>query len=138
MTVAPLLPTGPAAIAAGAPPTSPAPSSETASSGAKTFGLVFGVAGIAGLAVGGIFGAKASSAWNTAQHECPSHVGCSTQAITDHNSAFTFATVSTAGFIAGGVLLAGGLTLYLAAPKGNSPTVGLQAAPGGLAVSGGF
>ena len=46
--------------------------------------------------------------------------------------------VSTVGFIAGGVLLAGGLTLYFTAPRGDSPRVGLEARPGGFAVSGEF
>jgi hypothetical protein len=56
----------------------------------------------------------------------------------DHDTATTDATISTIGFIAGGVLAAGGLTLFFVAPKGNAPSVGLQPTPGGLLVSGRF
>jgi hypothetical protein len=114
--------------------------SRTASAGKaqRVVGVVAGSVGVAGLAVGGIFGVLASSSWKTAQRECPDHTGCSTQAMDDRSHAVTDATVATVGFIAGGVLLAGGLTLYLTAPKGDSPRVGLEARPGGFAVSGEF
>jgi hypothetical protein len=104
----------------------------------RALGLVSGGIGVAGLAVGGVFGALASSSWKTAQRECPDHTGCSVQAINDRSHAVTDALVSTVGFIAGGVLLAGGLTLYFTAPRGDSPRVGLEARPGGCAVSGEF
>jgi hypothetical protein len=104
----------------------------------RALGLVTGGIGVAGLAVGGVFGALASSSWKTAQRECPDHTGCSAQAINDRSHAVTDATVSTVGFIAGGVLLAGGLTLYFTAPRADSPRVGLEARPGGFAVSGEF
>jgi len=42
------------------------------------------------------------------------------------------------GVIAGGVLAAGGLTLYLTAPKGEAPRVGLQMGPRTLGVAGRF
>jgi len=58
--------------------------------------------------------------------------------MTDRSHAVTEATVATVGFIAGGVLLASGLVLYFTAPKGDSPRVGFEARPGGLAVTGGF
>jgi hypothetical protein len=104
----------------------------------RVVGLVAGAVGVAGLAAGGVFGVLASSSWKTAQRECPDHTGCSSQAMTDRSHAVTDATVATVGFIAGGVLLASGLTLYLSAPRGDSPRVGLEARPGGLAVSGEF
>jgi hypothetical protein len=94
--------------------------------------------GVAGLAVGGIFAGLAASSYGTAQKECPSHTGCSSQAMSDRSSATTLGAVSTVGFIAGGVLLAGGLTLFLTAPKNVTPAVGLQLMPGGLALTGGF
>ena len=46
------------------------------------------------------------------------------------------ATVSTVGFIAGGVLLAGGVVVYLTAPRTNAATVGL--APGAPGAAGGL
>jgi hypothetical protein len=104
----------------------------------RVAGIVVGAVGIAGLGLGGIFGVLASSKWSTAQRECPSHSGCSAQAMSDRSSAVTSATVSTVGFIAGGVLLAGGLTLFFTAPKGDAPRVGLEARPDGFAVNGEF
>ena len=50
----------------------------------------------------------------------------------------TDATVATVGFIAGGVLFAGGLALYFTAPRGDSARVGLEVRPGGFAVNGEF
>jgi hypothetical protein len=104
----------------------------------RALGLLAGSVGIAGLAVGGAFGALASSSWKTAQRECPDHTGCTTRAMDDRGHAVTEATVSTVGFIAGGVLFASGVGLYLTAPGGGAPRVGLEARPGGLAVSGEF
>jgi hypothetical protein len=116
--------------------------SETPSIGAgkaqRTVGLVASGVGVAGVALGAVFGILASSAWKSAQRECPGHAGCSTAAMNDRSSAVTDATVSTVGFIAGGAVLAGGLTLFFTAPKGGSPRVGLEARPGGFAITGGF
>jgi hypothetical protein len=138
-------------LAVGAPPdsTSPVPGaaqrgegdSRPATSAGKTqrvLGVVAGGVGVAGLAVGGVFGVLASSSWKTAQRECPDHTGCSTQAMDDRSHAVTDATVATVGFIAGGVLLATGLTIFFTAPRGDSPRVGFEARPGGFAVSGEF
>ncbi len=104
----------------------------------RVLGIVTGGVGVAGLAVGTIFGVLASSAWKTAQNECPTHTGCPSQAINDRSSALTDATVSTVGFIAGGVLAATGVVLFLTAPKSGAPQVGLQVRPDGFAITGGF
>ena len=50
----------------------------------------------------------------------------------------TYGTISTVGIIAGGVLLAGGVTLYFTAPKAQTPRLGMQVAPGMLGLTGGF
>jgi hypothetical protein len=114
------------------------PPPEDVTSGQRVFGLALGGAGFAGLAVGSIFGGLTFSSWGHANSECPSHSGCSTQATSDRSNALTFGTVSTVAFIAGGVLLMGGLTLYLTAPKGRTPGLGVQLAPLGLGMAGGF
>ena len=135
-------------VAAPAPPTvatqvAPSPAAPTAppedgGHGRRVLGLVSGGAGLVGLAVGGIFGGLTFSSWGSVNSECPGHAGCSAQATSNHANAVTFGTVSTAGFIAGGVLLAGGVTLYFTAPGDRSPSVGIQMAPGGLGVAGRF
>jgi hypothetical protein len=106
--------------------------------GMRVAGLVIGGVGLAGVAVGAVFGIVASSSWSKADKACPSHAGCSASATSDRSSAVTDATVSTVGFIAGGVLAAAGVTLFLVAPRSTAPAVGLQVRPGGLAINGTF
>ena len=114
------------------------PPPEGVTSGQRVFGLALGGAGVAGLAVGSIFGGLTFSSWGHANSECTSHTGCSTQAASDRSNALTFGTVSTASFIAGGVMLTGGLTVYLTAPKGRTASLGVQLASLGLGMAGGF
>jgi hypothetical protein len=95
----------------------------------KTLGVVTGAVGVAGLGVGAAFGLLASSAWNTAQRDCPgntlatcpNHAG----AVSEHSTTMTDATISTAGFIAGGVLVAGGVALFIAGAKPSEPSQNL-------------
>jgi hypothetical protein len=104
----------------------------------RVLGIVVGSAGLAGVLVGGVFAGLTFSAWGSSNTECPSHKNCPTSAIDDRSNAVTFGTVSDVGFIAGGVLLAGGTTLYLTAPKDAEPAVTLHVNPGGLDLVGGF
>ena len=140
------------AVFAAAPPVPPAVAPPVAASpvvataappedvgyGQRIVGLVVGGAGVVGLAVGGVLGGLTFSSWGSVNSECPSHMGCSAQALGHHADAVTFGAVSTAGFIAGGVLLAGGVTLYFTAPKDRSVRVGMEMAPAGLSVAGTF
>ncbi len=88
--------------------------------GQKVGALAIGGVGIAGIAVGSVFGVLASSAWNKSKSEC-SATSCPpdghAQAVADHTTTVTFGTVSTVAFIAGGVLAAGGVVLFLTAPR---------------------
>ena len=128
------------------PPTAPPPPPASTPSmppedtghGQRVLASVAGGVGLAGLAVGGLFGGLTYSSWGQANRECPSHSGCSTQATNDRNGALTFGTVSTVAFVAGGMLLAGGVALYFTAPKDQSPSFAVQLAPGALGVTGRF
>jgi hypothetical protein len=96
----------------------------------RALGLGAGSAGLAGVIVGAIFGGLASSAWSRSESECRTPNDCTNhpQAVADHDDAITFATVSTITFIAGGVALAAGTTLFFAAPwvkPGTSTTGGV-------------
>jgi hypothetical protein len=108
-----------------------------------------GVAGLGGLITGIATGALAMSAWKSSQGECGSTASCPqhAQAVTDHDSALTKATISTVGFVAGGVLIAGGVTMFVLGgkPTGAAPaTTGLVLLPtlgpraAALSISGGF
>ncbi len=125
-------------------PAPPADSSTPSSSGGaqRTIALVTGGAGIVGIGVGSVFGILAMSKNNSTSGHCNGSV-CDAPTIAALGDARTDATVSTVGFVAGGVLLAAGAVLYLTAPKG-SPSTGLVLSPGaggsiaGLTLLGGW
>lgn len=124
------LPNTPPATAPEAPPSSPSP--------LKTVGLIVGGVGVAGLVVGSIFGAEALSKNSSANSgHCGSSFGgtnqCDSTGVGLRNDAVSAGNVSTIAFIAGGVLAAGGVTLWLVAPSGH-----VQAAPAVGSNGGGF
>ncbi len=68
---------------------------------------------------------------------------CTSDQIAARNAAYDFAAVSSGAFIAGGVLLAAGVTLFVLAPsrkteKAAVHSVSVAAGPLGVTVSGGF
>jgi hypothetical protein len=92
----------------------------------RTAGFIAGGAGIVGLAAGAIFGIQAISKNNSA--------GCNAQSeclnAQDRTDAQSAATVSTVGFVVGGVALAGGVALVLLAPSGSRGSIArIEAAP---------
>jgi hypothetical protein len=103
------------------PPT-PTPT-PTSPSTQKTIGLIGAGVGIAGIVVGGLFGALTFSYVGKQQTDCASLDTCPNraQALFDHSNAATDAILSTAGFIAGGALLAGGTILFFTSPSASAP-----------------
>jgi hypothetical protein len=87
----------------------------------RTIALIVGGVGIAGLAVGGVAGVMAISKHDDAKARCEDPKRCpdaeSAALWTDATSA---GTVSTIGFVAGGVALAGAAVLWFTAPSGAS------------------
>ncbi|HEY4160032.1 MAG TPA: hypothetical protein VGM29_18095 [Polyangiaceae bacterium] len=112
-------PLGATASATPNPSESPASSPSSASSSPlRPIGLVAGGLGVVGIGIGAVFGLKAKSA-NTsskANGHCDA-TGCDATGKSLRNDAFSDAGISTALFIAGGVLVAGGVTLYLVGGK---------------------
>jgi hypothetical protein len=80
----------------------------------RTLGIAAGGISVGALILGGVFGGVAAAKWSSSQNECSP--GCQptahSQAVSDHDSALTFATASTVGFVAGGVLLTGGVAFF--------------------------
>jgi hypothetical protein len=115
----------------------PPPSSGSRGAGQRTAGLVLGGLGVVGLGLGGVFGGLAAARWSTAQGDCPNSKSCTpsdnTAANGERSNAVTLAAVSTAGFIAGGVLTASGIIVFLTAPRGGEsrPAQGMVVAPEG-------
>ena len=100
----------------------PAPAVGPAGQGQRVAGIVVGAAGVVGLGLGAVFGIVAASDWSSAKAACSGKpVSCTTSpnspGFQSEGSASTMATISTVGFIAGGVLAAGGLVVFLTAPR---------------------
>jgi hypothetical protein len=108
-----------AASGSGSPLDTPPPDTARGSGPWRTVGLVAGGVGIVGLGLGTVFGVMAISDKNGAH--CDASGACDPGGLSNANSA---ATVSTVGFIAGGVLLAGGAALYLFGPRGDAAATG--------------
>jgi len=121
---------------------SPAAGPEAGGSPLRTVGIVVGAAGVVGLAVGTVFGLQAISKNNQSNSSGCVGNACPPDAKQQRLDARSAGNISTVGFVAGGVLLVGGVTLFLAAPKGRSTevqagAVGPTGAPG-LLLSGRF
>lgn len=97
-------------------PPDEAPPSASSGSGLRVAGFIVGGVGLAGLAVGTVFGVLAMGSKSDAA--CTTDGYCAPGPLADARSQ---ATVSTVSLIAGGVLLATGITLVLVAPK-SAPT----------------
>ena len=115
----PPAPTPVAAVPAALPPPPDAPKEH--SSTQRTAGLVVGGAGVAGLVAGTIAGIVSISAHSDVTRACATYPRCATEdrsAIDSNNSrARSAGTISTIGFVAGGILLAGGAALFFTSPK---------------------
>ena len=126
-------------------PVSSAPgSSRSSSSPLRTAALISGGAGLVGLAVGGFFGLQAKSKQDDA--DCPGNVCKDEASASTLRSANDAATLSTIAFVAGGALVAGGITLWLVGSSSSpktasvrlSPMMPASAASGGIAAFGTF
>ncbi|MEJ7733990.1 MAG: hypothetical protein WKG00_32945 [Polyangiaceae bacterium] len=133
--------TVPAPVRAGAPPApisvqrdAPAPVDAGRGATQRSVGIGLGGVGILGLGVGAVADALALSDAGTVEDDCGDDHLCNTQGGKDAaDRAQDKARISTVGFVAGGVLLAAGITVWLAAPRAEEPAiaVGVRAARGG-------
>jgi hypothetical protein len=95
-------------------------------------GMVAGV-GVVGIVIGAVFGAKAKSKESDSEAYCHPEdpTLCSQQGLDLLDEGHSSATIANVGFIAGGVLAAGGVVLMLTAPSGEeapAPTGGDESA----------
>jgi hypothetical protein len=137
-------------VAPSAPDTAPAATSSSWLDSPKNLGLGLGVVGAFSVGVGSVFGILSASTWSKVNGACGA--GGPGQCVTkdptsvtsDHNTAQTEAAVSTVAFIAGGVLIAAGVAVFLGAahPGSGEPAVALTPTvgpgQGGLALRGAF
>jgi hypothetical protein len=148
----------PTAAPSNAAPSASAPASAAPSStespdnvvghGWHTAGIVTGAVGLASVTASLILGGLAKNSNDKANSECNGSTCSSQQGVNDARDAGTFATVSTATFIAGMAVLAAGVTMYIAAPSSSGAasqgtgritvTPSLGPSGGGMAVLGRF
>jgi hypothetical protein len=127
------------------PPRLAATAAPKSSGGQHTIGFIVGGVGVAGLAAGAVTGLMALGKKSDAVERCGDKDGpCADRTGVDASAdAKTFGTVSTIGFIGGGVLLAAGAALVFTAPR-EAGSARLRVTPlagstgGGLGVSGAF
>lgn len=89
----------------------------------RLLGVIAGGAGVLALGGGAFFGLKASSTRDDALSNCNPQHQCTARGIELGEDSSSQATISTVFFIAGGVLLASGVVLYLTAPRSSSATL---------------
>jgi hypothetical protein len=104
----------------------------------KTWAVVALAAGGAGLVVGGVTGGLAVDLKGEldSSGDCPNGCFISRQADVDRLNLYR--SVSTVGFIAGGVLAATGVVLWITAPKTGSATARAGLGPTGMVLEGTF
>jgi len=98
-----------------------APPAGEAGAGQRSVALIVGAVGIAGLAVGAGAGVLSIVKHGQAKDKCADFSACpDAEGRKDWNSATSAGTVSTFGFVAGGVGLVAASVLYFSAPKAAS------------------
>jgi hypothetical protein len=90
---------------------------EGGGSSRRTIGFIGIGVGAAGVALGGIAGGIAVSKKGDLEGKCGSSLACGSAYAGDVSSYNTARTISSVGFIAGGVLVAAGAVLVFTAPK---------------------
>jgi hypothetical protein len=121
------------------PPPNRATGSEAASSSAwRTAAFVTGGAGIIALGVGAVFGLQSMSKHDEAEKACPGAICMGADGSALWHDAVTSGNAATIAFVLGGLGVAGGAVLWLAAPKSNygGARVGLRAGPNSLELRG--
>ena len=126
-----LAPVGGAAPKPGGGPVAPVPPSSGGAEGGSTSSLgtaleitgltVAGLGGV-GLVVGSVFGVLAKGSNDDSLEFCRTEQLCAPEGVALRDDAKSQALVSTVSFIAGGVLVAGGLTLFFLAPDDDEST----------------
>jgi len=122
--------------------TRPADTPERGSSGRGTLGLVAGGAGVLVMGTGVVLGLLAKSKFDTAQDggHCDGS-GCDAEGIRIRSDAVKRGNVATVVFAAGAAITAGGLILWLTAPKSEASratALSLVVAPSDVSLRGSF
>jgi hypothetical protein len=112
----PTLSVMPKPVIATAPPVVPGKDTSSNGNGQRYVSYALLGVGLAGVAVGTVFGLRTASKWNDAKDHCSGTL-CDDEGATLTQQAKNNGLVSTIAFVAGGVLLAGGAVLFFTAPS---------------------
>jgi hypothetical protein len=121
----PPVPAAPAPVVVAPAPPPEAPVVSNPGSALRVTGVVVGVAGVLGLAGGGLSAYLSSKRHDQAVDQWLAYRD--EDARSSQSSAKDFARIANISFIAGGVVAATGVVLYLAAPSGNATSSGARA-----------
>lgn len=94
----------------------------------RNLAYVVGAAGLVGVGVGAVMGARAMADMSAASSGCNGNV-CDHAGAADRRDAIAAGDASTIAFVTGGVLLAGGAALWLTRPRGDSGGASVGLAP---------
>lgn len=117
-----------------APPPPPPPEESSPGTPMRIAGGAIGGVGLVGIVVGSVFGVIASSKLSESNdgNHCDAQNTCDSTGLALRSQAKDAALISTIMFIAGGVALATGITLFVLAPKSKSSVAFVPGiAPGG-------
>jgi hypothetical protein len=142
-----------------APPPAPAPTPVTppppapltipveaahVGSGQRVTGVALGVAGLVGLGLGGVFSVVAKNDYSGSLNHCmASNPGlCDSTGVSQRSTARGFGDAASVAVVVGAAAVAGGLVLWLTAPRTENPQaaarIGLVPTVGGALVEGAF
>lgn len=88
----------------------------------RSYGWAFAGVGAAGVAAGAVFGVLTIGRKRVVDEHCEARL-CDDVGVDAARAGRTWSTASTVSFIAGGVLLAGGLALVIGSPDGPRTTI---------------
>jgi hypothetical protein len=109
--------------------------------GRATAGLVIGGGGLVGLGVGVVLSLVSKSIYDPSNAHCNAASRCDAEGFKMRKDAIGMADSATVVLIAGGVLLAGGVTFWLTAPSkapASKSSAAVVAGPGSISVVGSF
>ncbi len=121
-------PTQESDTSASSPSGQPSPGTDGTAKVERTIALALGGAGVVGVGVGSFFGLRSIAKHSDYEALCSENV-CASSAGPIHDEAVAAGNASTVAFVLGGVLVAGGVVLWLVAPPSASPAARLRMAP---------
>ena len=121
------------------PPSPPPPPPEPTGNGLRTGAWIAAGVGVAGLAVGGVFGLLAKGKRDDVTAACGGGSKCPPSAKSTHDAFESRATISTVGFVVAGVSAAVSIPLFvLSKPAAKASAAHFVVSPSSFAVAGSF